>query len=510
MTQLWVSNWKTDPSHDGLRAVLDPKDASGTKNEFIHRVHVTGLRRAVGAASRTGFRTAVDFGCDIGRLTPTLLEFADTVVGIDVEKLYLERARAAHAGPRTLFVAPHDVPPIDRPVLVVCFGVLAHLREVDVPSALRRLRSLAGDDATLILSERVRRAPGFEPVDTLIDRGRSQRLDHLRAALPAAAASQAANAFHLVRREPVTTPPLKSSTLGPDDVAIARRALRSPRSPEFGVATVARYERSFARWNGSAHACSFASGRVALSAAIDALELRPGDTAIVPAYTCFAVPNAFRFAGVEPVYCDIEDDTFGLDVACVERAISDRTRAIVVQHLYGLVCRDYARLIELARRRGVAVIEDCAQATGAEMHGTKVGNLGDVAVYSSGQSKVFDTCQGGIASDRRRSARSPAARLLGPGARHDGGAPGAAAVHARDASRRVDGAGPMVEGCGEPPVWAPAASRRGGRRGARRQTPRLRGAHGRAGGPTRAEPAAKAGAARRAPKGRRPRLGSMV
>lgn len=139
------------------------------------------------------------------------------------------------------------------------------------------------------------------------------------------------------------------------------------------------------------------SGREALSACIYALDLKPGDEVIVPGYTCIVVPNAFHFVGVRTVYCDIELDTYGLDVQQVERKVTPHTKAILLHHLYGLVCRDYEKIINLAKINGIRVIEDCASAAGAEFIGVKVGNRGDVGFYSSELSKVFTTVQGGIA-----------------------------------------------------------------------------------------------------------------
>jgi dTDP-4-amino-4,6-dideoxygalactose transaminase len=185
-------------------------------------------------------------------------------------------------------------------------------------------------------------------------------------------------------------------TIDKDDVDLAKRWLAD--RPRWSDETpIEEFERAFASWNGSAHAFSFLSGRVALSACVEALRLRPGDQVIVPGYTCVVVANAFRFAGVDVVYADIELDTYGLDGSRLEQRITPRTRAVLLHHLYGLVCRDYAQVVAAARDRGLAVIEDCAHATGAAYRGRRVGNLGDVAVYSSEKSKVFSTIQGGMA-----------------------------------------------------------------------------------------------------------------
>ena len=191
--------------------------------------------------------------------------------------------------------------------------------------------------------------------------------------------------------------PLGAGTLDEDDVRIAREWLVRGDSAASGPDPAARFEAEFAAWNGSRAAFAFASGRESLTGIIHALELRPGDEVVVPGYTCVVVANAFVFAGVTPVYGDIELDTYGLDVASLERCVTPRTRAILVQHLYGLVCRDYQAVIDFAHTRGIAVIEDCAQATGAVWNGVRVGNRGDAAFYSLEQSKVLTTFQGGVA-----------------------------------------------------------------------------------------------------------------
>ncbi len=176
---------------------------------------------------------------------------------------------------------------------------------------------------------------------------------------------------------------------------VVRRWLRQ-RQQWNETETVQQYERQFAAWNGSAHAFAFMGGRVALSAALHCLELGEGDEIVVPGYTCVVVANAVKYTGARVVYCDIELDTYGADVASVEKSISPRTKAIVIQHLYGLVCRDYEALLEVAERSGIVVVEDCAHATGAEFRGRKVGTRGKVGFYSSEQSKPMNTIQGGI------------------------------------------------------------------------------------------------------------------
>ena len=208
--------------------------------------------------------------------------------------------------------------------------------------------------------------------------------------------NQAKNLLNVIRSRPLTTPSFSSMTLEQDDVNLAREYLQNwSLWKEQRVAS--QYEAEFAVWNGSKYAFAFMSGRVALSASIYALELQPGDEVILPGYTCIVVPNAFHYAGVKTVYSDIELDTYGLDASRIEDKITSKTSAILLHHLYGLVCRDYEAILDLAQHYGLKVIEDCAHSTGAEYRGLKVGNRGDVAFFSSEQSKVFNTVQGGIA-----------------------------------------------------------------------------------------------------------------
>lgn len=208
---------------------------------------------------------------------------------------------------------------------------------------------------------------------------------------------QIKNIVKLVLGYPLTTPPLGSATLDLDDVAIAKNQLKE-RKNWFEPSTVKEYESAFAQWNGSKYAFAFMGGRVALTACIYALNLKPGDEVILPGYTCVVVPNAFHFANVKTIYSDIELDTYGLDASLIEEKITPNTKAVLLHHLYGLVCRDYEKVIAIARKHELYVIEDCAQSTGAAFKNRKVGNLGDVAIYSTEQSKVFTTIQGGMAA----------------------------------------------------------------------------------------------------------------
>jgi dTDP-4-amino-4,6-dideoxygalactose transaminase len=190
-------------------------------------------------------------------------------------------------------------------------------------------------------------------------------------------------------------------TLDRDDLKIAKHWLSQP-SRWSRQHEIEEFQSAFASWNGSEFAFAFSSAREALSASITAVGLRAGDEVIVPGYTCVVVANAFEFAGVNVTFCDIELETYGPDVTSVEQKLSSKTRAILLHHLYGLVARDYRAVLELAESRGLLVIEDCAQATGAVFQGVKVGNRGAIGIYSTEQSKVLNTVHGGLATTNDR------------------------------------------------------------------------------------------------------------
>ena len=229
------------------------------------------------------------------------------------------------------------------------------------------------------------------------------------------ARSQAINVRNAARGWPLTYQGATAMTLDQDDVDLAARLL-ADRSGWSDVAPVEAFEQEFASWNGSRSASAFVSGRVALRASLDALGLEPGDEVVVPGYTCVVVANALRAAGVRPVFADIELDTYGLDRDALRRSITSRTKGVLIHHLYGYVTRDLDDLLMIARAGGLAVIEDCAQAAGAEYRGRKVGNFGDVAIFSGDPSKPFTCIQGGVvvAADQRIASRLADMRRAAP------------------------------------------------------------------------------------------------
>ncbi|MFA6293761.1 MAG: DegT/DnrJ/EryC1/StrS family aminotransferase [Victivallales bacterium] len=150
-----------------------------------------------------------------------------------------------------------------------------------------------------------------------------------------------------------------------------------------------QFEKEWAKWNGSAHATSVANGTAALHTAIASLGIGPGDEVICPSYSFIASSFAIMQAGALPVFADVGDDHV-LSASEIESKITERTKGILVVHLYGIVA-DMDPILEIARRHGLKVIEDCAQCFGGIYKGKKAGTIGDVGCYSFCQSKHFTT-----------------------------------------------------------------------------------------------------------------------
>lgn len=177
--------------------------------------------------------------------------------------------------------------------------------------------------------------------------------------------------------------------------AEAAATLASGRLVRSSGTRVAAFEAAFAAWAGSPHAVAIASGTAALHAALAAVGVGAGDEVIVPSHTFVATPLAILHAGARPVFCDVTDDQT-VEARAIEALVTPRTRAMIVVHLYGVAC-DMGRVLELARARGVPVIEDCAQALGAEWRGRRVGTLGDAGCFSFSQVKHLTTAgEGGM------------------------------------------------------------------------------------------------------------------
>lgn len=149
------------------------------------------------------------------------------------------------------------------------------------------------------------------------------------------------------------------------------------------------FEEMWANWIGSKMAISCTNGTAALHIALTALGVGAGDEVIVTSYSFIASSFAAVQAGAIPVFADVTDD-HTIDPDSIEKHITPRTKAIIVVHLYGTVC-DMGKIMEVAKKHNLFVVEDCAQCFGGEYNGKKAGTIGDVGCFSFCQSKHFTT-----------------------------------------------------------------------------------------------------------------------
>lgn len=171
------------------------------------------------------------------------------------------------------------------------------------------------------------------------------------------------------------------------------------------------FEKSFAEYIGVSHCVACANGTDAIEIALEAVGVKPGDEVIVPANTWISTAEAVTTVGATPVFCDSDAKTYNIDPARIEEKITPKTTAIIPVHLYGLPAEMYA-IMQIARRHGLKVIEDCAQAHGATYHGRRVGSFGDAATFSFYPSKnlgAFGDAGGIVTNDSEIAA---VARLI--------------------------------------------------------------------------------------------------
>jgi dTDP-4-amino-4,6-dideoxygalactose transaminase len=178
---------------------------------------------------------------------------------------------------------------------------------------------------------------------------------------------------------------------------------------------VEAFEREFAEYVGAQHGIGVGSGTEALHLALLALGIGPGDEVITVPNTAVATVAAVELAGAQPVLVDVRPDSMTLDPARVEAAITPHTRALIPVHLFGQSA-DLEPLLDLGRRRNLAVLEDCAQAHGATYRGRRVGSFGDIAAFSFYPTKNLGAYGDGglvVTNDARLAERVRLARQYG-------------------------------------------------------------------------------------------------
>jgi len=159
-------------------------------------------------------------------------------------------------------------------------------------------------------------------------------------------------------------------------------------------ADVEKFENELSQYLDSSKVFSFNAGRTALYVALQALRLKPGNEVIVPAYTCAIVFEIVLRLGLKPVFVDVDRETYNINPEKIPEAITPATKAIIPVHLFGRPC-DMDCICEISNKYGLFIVEDVAQALGAEFKGKKVGAFGDLAIFSFGAGKSITGGEGG-------------------------------------------------------------------------------------------------------------------
>jgi perosamine synthetase len=158
---------------------------------------------------------------------------------------------------------------------------------------------------------------------------------------------------------------------------------------------VERFEKAFAEVAGTKHAISCSNGTAALHLALLALGVKPGDEVLVPTLTFVACANSVVYCGATPVFVDVDREIWSIDATKIEAQITEKTRGIIAVHLRGHPA-DMDAIMEIARRHRLFVIEDAAQAHGAQVRGKPVGSIGDIGTFSFFGNKMLTTGEGGM------------------------------------------------------------------------------------------------------------------
>ena len=158
---------------------------------------------------------------------------------------------------------------------------------------------------------------------------------------------------------------------------------------------IKQFEELFSKFCNTKHAVTCSNGTAALHLALRAVDIKQGDEVIVPDFTMMSCVNSILYVGAKPVLIDAKRDTWNIDVEKIETEITDKTKAIMVVHIYGHPV-DMDKILEIAKKHNLFVIEDCAEAHGAKYKDKMIGSLGDIACFSFYANKIVTTGEGGM------------------------------------------------------------------------------------------------------------------
>jgi perosamine synthetase len=177
---------------------------------------------------------------------------------------------------------------------------------------------------------------------------------------------------------------------------------------------VKEFEEKFSSYVGKKYGIAVSNGTAALEMAMGAIGIKPGDEVILPTFTIISCLNAILTYGGKPVFVDSEPETWNVDSDKIEEKITKKTKAIMVVHIYGHPC-DMDKIMKIAKKYNLLVIEDAAEVHGAEYNGEKCGSFGDISCFSFYANKIITTGEGGmvLTNNKKYAERARMLRNLG-------------------------------------------------------------------------------------------------
>jgi len=180
-----------------------------------------------------------------------------------------------------------------------------------------------------------------------------------------------------------------------DDMRLVFNLFKKPLSWKNGD-TAEDLENEFKKYLGVKNVFSFNSGRSSFLAILKCLNLEQESEVLIQSFTCNAAINPIIWAGFKPIYVDVDENDFNIDINDLNAKITSKTRAIVVQHTFGIPAK-IEEVLKICSEKNLILIEDCAHCLGAEFNGKKLGTFGKAAFFSFSRDKVISSVYGGIA-----------------------------------------------------------------------------------------------------------------
>lgn len=197
--------------------------------------------------------------------------------------------------------------------------------------------------------------------------------------------------------------------IGKKEVSYVLKAVKSSWVSSLGR-FVEKFEKNFSKYCQRKYGASVSNGTVALHLALLSLDISENDEVIMPNFTFAAVANSIIYVGAKPVLIDIDKETWNIDPKKIEEKITNKTKAIIMVHTYGNPC-DVDDILRIAKKYNLFVIEDAAEAHGAEYKGKKVGSFGDISCFSFYGNKTITTGEGGICLTNNKSLHEKIIKL---------------------------------------------------------------------------------------------------